>query len=270
MPPPVPEHQLAKAAGEPTFSTGKPCRNGHIHLRSTATGRCLLCDKDRKERWAAPRRKVRQPTEQDVARANGQLMYSTGKPCKNGHIAERYTKTGHCKDCMLTNAEKQRREHPEKASVRNKRWYAKDIERSRALARESERRKTARDPAKKLAASKAAQKRFYIAHPEAKSQMDRLYRLRKTAPFRLTRKDIEALINAPDAQCVACEAKIDLHVDHIYPLALGGNSHPLNLQLLCKSCNCSKRHTDPVKWAVRIGREDLAEYYTTLASELTS
>jgi len=33
------------------------------------------------------------------AKAQGLKRYFTGKPCKNGHISERYTSGGHCVDC---------------------------------------------------------------------------------------------------------------------------------------------------------------------------
>ena len=34
--------------------------------------------------------------------------YFTGKPCKNGHISERYKSTNMCVECILTNARKRR------------------------------------------------------------------------------------------------------------------------------------------------------------------
>jgi hypothetical protein len=33
------------------------------------------------------------------AKNRGDVRYFTGKPCKNGHVAERYTSTGRCVDC---------------------------------------------------------------------------------------------------------------------------------------------------------------------------
>jgi hypothetical protein len=34
------------------------------------------------------------------AHKSGRLYYFTGKPCKRGHIAQRYTSTGGCRDCQ--------------------------------------------------------------------------------------------------------------------------------------------------------------------------
>ena len=38
-------------------------------------------------------------------------------------------------------------------------------------------------------------------------------------------------------KCQNCDSKYALEVDHIRPIALGGDSSPENLRLLCKSCN---------------------------------
>ena len=40
--------------------------------------------------------------------------------------------------------------------------------------------------------------------------------------------------------CVVCGSNLDLTVDHIHPVSLGGTNDPSNLQTLCRSCNCSK------------------------------
>ena len=41
-------------------------------------------------------------------------------------------------------------------------------------------------------------------------------------------------------RCNHCESYIDLTVDHIYPISLGGKTEMDNLQTLCRSCNCRK------------------------------
>lgn len=37
----------AIAAGAPRYSTGKPCRNGHVAERYTLDGDCVVCRHDR-------------------------------------------------------------------------------------------------------------------------------------------------------------------------------------------------------------------------------
>ena len=40
--------------------------------------------------------------------------------------------------------------------------------------------------------------------------------------------------------CLHCGSTLDLTIDHIHPVSLGGGDHPANLQTLCRSCNCRK------------------------------
>lgn len=41
-------------------------------------------------------------------------------------------------------------------------------------------------------------------------------------------------------RCRNCESYIDLHLDHILPVAMGGTDDYENLQTLCQKCNLSK------------------------------
>ena len=55
------------------------------------------------EDWAAYQRPSLRVTNiqhpKVVAREGGELRYFTGKPCSNGHVAQRWTKTGQCVEC---------------------------------------------------------------------------------------------------------------------------------------------------------------------------
>ncbi|AOG22403.1 HNH endonuclease [Acidovorax sp. RAC01] len=48
--------------------------------------------------------------------------------------------------------------------------------------------------------------------------------------------------------CVVCRRSIKdaYHVDHITPIARGGDHSPLNIQLLCPTCNVRKSAKDPI------------------------
>jgi 5-methylcytosine-specific restriction endonuclease McrA len=56
-------------------------------------------------------------------------------------------------------------------------------------------------------------------------------------------------------QCVICKIPIakKYHIDHIYPLAKGGQHEPLNLQLLCPTCNVKKSAKDPITYMQELG-----------------
>ena len=43
-----------------------------------------------------------------------------------------------------------------------------------------------------------------------------------------------------------CSIKFKFHVDHITPIAKGGEHAPLNIQLLCPTCNMRKSAKDPI------------------------
>jgi hypothetical protein len=45
------------------------------------------------------------------------------------------------------------------------------------------------------------------------------------------------------SQCERCQSKIKLAVDHILPIAKGGNDCIVNKQTLCTSCNSKKSDT---------------------------
>lgn len=52
-------------------------------------------------------------------------------------------------------------------------------------------------------------------------------------------------------RCACCKESIKagFEIDHVVPLAKGGEHDDMNLQLLCKRCNRVKGTTDPIKFA---------------------
>ena len=68
------------------------------------------------------------------AKAQGLDKYNTGKPCRNGHIGDRYTRNGMCCECCkISNesrhydrtktAKKYYDSHKEEISIKNKEKY---------------------------------------------------------------------------------------------------------------------------------------------------
>ena len=64
------------------------------------------------------------------AKQNSLKFYFTGKPCKYGHVDERYTSSSDCKTCRLTKSNERYREKRseirEKQNVYFKNKYAND------------------------------------------------------------------------------------------------------------------------------------------------
>ena len=68
----------------------------------------------------------------------------------------------------------------------------------------------------------------------------------------ITEEFIERLILEQGNACNACRSSfedIQMQIDHIIPLSKGGAHSACNIQLLCKSCNCSKSNKMPIDWA---------------------
>ena len=91
---------------------------------------------------------------------------------------------------------------------------------------------------------------YRAKNPELIAALKRNYKARKkAAPGTHTGDDVTALFAAQNGYCANSRCAIDLgggyHVDHIQPLSKGGSNYPENLQLLCPSCNLSKKDKDP-------------------------
>lgn len=56
-------------------------------------------------------------------------------------------------------------------------------------------------------------------------------------------------------KCAICMKKLKgkYHVDHIMPIALGGEHAPRNIQILCPSCNMRKNAKHPVEYMQKMG-----------------
>ena len=68
--------------------------------------------------------------------------------------------------------------------------------------------------------------------------------------------DVINMLSKQNNKCATCQTDIasNFHVDHIMPIALGGNNWPSNLQCLCPSCNLRKNAKHPDDWAKENGK----------------
>jgi hypothetical protein len=62
------------------------------------------------------------------AKAQDVKFYRTGKPCKHGHLSDRYTSTGMCVDCVKIQSVEWRLKNPEKHSQSMRKWLENNRE----------------------------------------------------------------------------------------------------------------------------------------------
>lgn len=78
----------------------------------------------------------------------------------------------------------------------------------------------------------------------------------KASGGKLTPGLVDRLLMAQRWKCACCGAslKAGYHLDHVMPLALGGEHADHNMQLLAPLCNLRKRDMHPIDWAQKNGR----------------
>lgn len=110
MPAPSPERAKALAEGLPTYSTGRPCKRGHVAERYTATKMCTRChvewrsenidrERARESRWRASNRDVAnyrsevwRKTHPERQRS-AEINYRAANPEKRKQTCSRYRQT---------------------------------------------------------------------------------------------------------------------------------------------------------------------------------
>lgn len=208
------------------------------------------------------------------AREQGLTRYFTGKPCKHGHVSERFTKCRSCCECkaeknhLPQNKEARKRyagQHPDQMLKYGRDWYhrgGKDLK-AKYKKENADKQKQyeadwkERDPE----ASKERSRRYYQNHTEKVKAQKKQYAkdhphiyaaaaakrraalLQRTPPW-LTAEDhlkIQAIYD--EAHRLESLDGVKRHVDHIIPLQgeeVSGLHVPENLQILTESENCSK------------------------------
>lgn len=170
--------------------------------------------------------------ERQLARDAGLPTYQTGRPCKHGHLAGRFTVDASCIGCRKAFKEGYRAEAAEYAQ----RWRDSNPEEARRRSRESSRRRRIRDPEAVRALERKHGKLKRERHPQRK-----LADTRKRQADKLLRTPAWAELDAIKAFYEACPE--GMVVDHIDPLRgkLVSGLHVLaNLQYLTPEANLRK------------------------------
>lgn len=174
------------------------------------------------------------------ARSTGLKYYYTGKPCKRGHIAERFTRSRICRACDKQYAEL----NPHKKKATNRRWRHNNPDKVKAFKQKERRRH-----ADKIRTRTRAWRALHINEIKIANRLWR-HNNRSAATALKARRRARKLRATPIWTCKETVADFYLeaqyqgmHVDHIVPL-----KHPLvcglhvehNLQLLTAAENQRK------------------------------
>lgn len=192
------------------------------------------------------------------ARAMGLKRFYTGKPCKNGHVAELRASNGECFTCARERTAKWSAANPARKKETDRLSYAANPEPTRERSRQ--RYAANRDDA--LARRRQWDKDNPIRARENGRLSVHHRRARQAgAPGIHTAAETRAIFAAQRGLCVYCSsdlATVKKHLDHRNPLARGGSNSAENLQWLCAPCNLAKGAQDPALFKANLSARRMA------------
>lgn len=177
-----------------------------------------------------------------VANAAKAGRYFTGKPCKHGHVAERFLSCGICVECNRLFAANRREKYPEQTRACVKAAYEKYGEKYA--------------PGKRTARAK-----WKLANPEwVKASNHKQYVRKGSAYWRAARskrraaerRQVPPWANVAEIERIYRECPTGHHVDHVIPLRgklVSGLHVETNLQYLPARANQRKHNRfNPEEW----------------------
>lgn len=206
------------------------------------------------------------------------------KTCKKCGGIE-YTKSGHCKECQKIKARVWYENNKEKTKARSIQWKKENPEKVKIGAKvyrdsttdqmkilQSAWRKANPEKVKVISLRfynshkeecKSRSRNWYSENPVKAKQVRDAYRStdgyraisvnnsikRKTRlKGKISKSIIANLMTLQQGKCPCCGKKLgnDFHIDHILPLALGGENADDNIQLLRSQCNLQKHAKHPI------------------------
>jgi len=212
---------------------GPPCKRGHNGLRYAASGGCVECAAEqhamkRDGTFIGPPKPPIDQLRQQQAAHKARLAKPRGRqpmPVPEGLTAQEFR------------------------NLRRRQQRAADPT-YRARATEYNRRHETRNQD----AVRERKNAWYRANPlTANSQRQRRRGAELQADGFHTARDLRFILAIQRGRCAYCNARKDLHVDHIIPLSRDGSNWPWNLQWLCGRHNTSKGSRTDAEYRAVIG-----------------
>jgi hypothetical protein len=189
------------------------------------------------------------------AKAQGLKFYNTGKPCKHGHLSDRYTSTAICLECIKLAGVDRYKNNREAQLASWHKWLEnnRELHKSRVKRWQMANKDKVKADAKAWAAAnpdkvKAKTLRHIKKHPEAYTAraVANVAKRAKRVPQWLTSEDKWLMREAYFLAKLRTKLfGFKWEVDHIIPLRgelVSGLHVPTNLQVLPKTENRNKRN----------------------------
>lgn len=207
----------AMKRGMTHYFTGKLCKNGHIDRRFVSSFGCAQCAFEREQ---LPRYKIK-------ASAKGKAWRLA-----NLDVARKKNRDWHIDnpEASIANTLRWQRKNPEKITIAKDKWNSENKDRIRETGTI-----------------------WRLANPEkVRANHGNRWARTQAAEGSFSGDDILNLMAKQTARCAspycAIDISVEYSVDHNIPLCRGGSNWPSNLQLLCTSCNSSKRNRTMEEW----------------------
>lgn len=248
----------ADALGMKRYSPGVACIHGHIADRYVTTNTCVECDNQSSHRRRQAQldeneRRRRDDTREAQrlraeAKGAGSAYFFTGRPCKRGHVCERFVSNGACLACATALSRASRRRDP----IKHRGYVRGYRERNPGKFDESGRLWRKRNRSHLATYNR----RWGKANPDKIKQYQQARHARKRGSGgHISAAEIRELFALQKGRCAYCRRKLNFncrsewHVDHRKALTRGGEHHRRNAQICCAHCNQEKSANDEIEYA---------------------
>lgn len=180
--------------------------------------------------------------------ALGLDRYFTGKPCKHGHVAERLLPHSKCVECCSP-APVIHSLSPRAAAIERgeKRYFTGKPCPHGHIAHRLVKNSECVKCHQRAAVARRSKSDTWRENRRAQKAARRARK--RACDVSVTSSELASLRAKHGKRCAYCGVRGRMTIDHIKPLALGGQHIARNIQFLCHSCNSAKGKKAPEDFA---------------------